>query len=449
MPAVGTVVEGWSSRFGFLMASIGFAVGLGNIWRFPYVTGENGGSAFVLIYLACVFVIGVPILMAEILLGRRGGSTPPGSFANLSQQAGTSPNWIGVGYLNLATAFSIVVAYGVVAGWVIYYLVQAISGGFTSLDSSASIGLFNSLTANPVEMMFWALVAMTLAGLIIAGGVRNGIERAVTVLMPLLFLLLLGLAVFNAFAGGMSETLAYLFAPDFSKLSGSVFLAAVGQAFFSIGVALAGMMMFGAYLPANVSIASSAIMIVIADTLVALLAGLVIFPFVFVNGLDPAGGTGLIFQTLPVAFSQMPGGLLISVLFFLLLSVAAVTSIVGLVEPLVAWLGERFGFARVPATLTIVGASLVIGVVSALSYNEWSEVSFVGRSLGNWIDFLPNQVMLPLGGLLIAVFVAWILPQTDSLEELGLDDGVFRIWYLLLKYIAGPAVLIILLTGLT
>ena len=443
-----SAAEGWSSRFGFLMASIGFAVSLGNIWRFPYVTGENGGSAFVLVYLVCVFVIGVPILMAEVLLGRRGASTPPGSFANLSRHVGGSELWAGVGYLNLATAFLIVVAYGVVAGWVIYYFVQAIGGGFAGLTTTASIDLFSSLTADSGSMMFWALVAMAVAGLIIAGGVRKGIERAVTILMPLLFLLLVGLAIFNVFAGGMSETLAYLFAPDFSKLSGSVFLAAVGQAFFSIGVAMAGMMMFGAYLPSNVSIASSAFIIVIADTLVALLAGLVIFPFVFVNGLDPAGGTGLIFQTLPVAFSQVPGGAVIAVLFFLLLSVAAVTSIVGLVEPLVAWLTERFGLARVTATAAVVGASLTGGIVSALSYNTWSSVSFGALSLGEWIDFIPNQIMLPLGGLLIAIFIAWALPRNESLQELGLSQAAFRVWYTLLKYVAGPSVLIILVTGL-
>ena len=442
------VVQGWSSRFGFLMASIGFAVGLGNIWRFPYVTGENGGSAFVLVYLVCVFVIGVPILMAEVLLGRRGQAIPPQSLARLAHDAKRNDNWAAVGYLNLATAFFIVVAYGVVAGWVIYYLAQALFGGFVGLNGDASIAVFDALIADAPTMMLWALAAMTLAGVIVAGGVRNGIERAVVVLMPMLFLLLVGLAVFNAFAGGMGETINYLFAPDFSKLSGSVFLAAVGQAFFSIGVAMAGMMMFGAYLPKNISISGSAFMIVIADTLVALLAGLVIFPFVFVNGLDPAGGTGLIFQTLPVAFGQVPGGSVIAILFFLLLSVAAVTSIVGLVEPLVAWAEERFGIARPLATLLVVGASLTGGVVSALSYNLWSAGELGGRSLGAWIDFVPNQVMLPLGGLLIAMFVAWVLPASDSEDELGLSSGLFKLWYGLLKYIAGPAVLIILITGL-
>lgn len=444
-----TGTHNWSSRFGFLMASIGFAVGLGNIWRFPYVTGENGGSAFVLVYLVCVFVIGVPILMAEVLLGRRGGYSPPTSFLHVARETGTTKVWSAVGYLNLATAFSIVVAYGVVAGWVIYYLVQALTGGMSGLDGASSNQMFLDLTANPWEMMIWASVAVAIAGLIIAGGVQNGIERAVVVLMPLLFALLIGLAVFNAFSGGMSQALDYLFSPDFSKINGSVLLAAVGQAFFSIGVAMAGMMMFGAYLPKNISIASSAFMIVIADTAVALLAGLVIFPMVFQYGLDPAGGSGLIFQTLPLAFAQMPGGWIVAILFFLLLTVAAITSIVGLVEPVSAWISERFNMARAPATALLVVVTLSFAIISALSYNAWSEVMVFGSSLGLVIDFVPNQIMLPLGGLAIAVFVGWIMPKALSAAELDLSPGQFSIWHNLLKFVSGPAVLFILISGLT
>ena len=286
----------WSSRFGFLMASIGFAVGLGNIWRFPYVTGENGGSAFVLVYLLCTFGIGVPILMAEIMLGRRGGLTPPSSVQSACQQNGLSTRWRYLGYLNLLTAFSILVGYGVVAGWVLYYLTLSVGGGFAGVDASSSNATFNQLLADIPSLILWMIVALGLACAIIYAGVQKGIERAVTILMPLLFVLLLSLTVFNMFAGGMGQTLEYLFTLDFTKLSSSMLLAAIGQAFFSIGVAMAGMMMFGAYLPKDVSIGQSAIIIVLADTSVALLAGLVIFPMVFNNGLDPAGGAGLIFQ---------------------------------------------------------------------------------------------------------------------------------------------------------
>ncbi len=443
------VVQGWSSRFGFLMASIGFAVGLGNIWRFPYVTGENGGSAFVLVYLACVFAIGVPILMAEILLGRRGQGTPPSSVGTVASASGLSQNWVSVGYLNLFTAFAILMGYGVVAGWVIFYLVEALATSFSGFDAASSRNLFSTLTSDIVALLFWTVVAFGAAGLIIAGGVKGGIERAVTVLMPLLFLLLLGLAVFNVFAGGMPEAVEYLFAPNFSKLSGTVLLAAVGQAFFSIGVAMAGMMMFGAYLPKDISITGSAFIIVIADTLVALLAGLVIFPVVFANGLDPAGGPGLIFQTLPVAFAQMPAGYVIAPLFFLLLSVAAVTSIVGLVEPIGAWVSERFALSRPRATALLLGVLVSSSLISALSYNIWLDVSLFGVALGTLIDFVPNQIMLPVGGFAIAIFAGWFVKREISQQELGLAEGAFQTWYRLLRFVVGPAVFLIFVGGLT
>ncbi len=442
--------QAWSSRFGFLMASIGFAVGLGNIWRFPYVTGENGGSAFVIIYLLCAFGIGVPILMAEIMVGRRGGLTPPSSMRSLAVANQRSERWAFVGHLNLLTAFSILIAYGVVAGWVLYYLFSAFFGGFSGLDGAASTAKFDALLTDVPTLIFWSFVALAIAGAIIYAGVEKGIERAVVVLMPTLFVLLLGLAAFNAFAGGMSETLTYLFAPDFSKVTAGTFLAAVGQAFFSIGVGMAGMMMYGAYLPKSISIGGSAIIIVIADTMVALVAGLVIFPMVFNNGLDPAGGTGLIFQTLPLVFSQIPGGDIVGVLFFLLLSVAAITSVVGLSEPLGAWLSERLAWGRHQSSLALIAAALTCSVVSVLSYNHWADVSAFGRSLNAWIDFIPNQIFLPLGGLLIAVFAGWFVLREESREELALrDDRMFRAWYNLLRIVVIPALTVILLTGVT
>ena len=442
--------QAWSSRFGFLMASIGFAVGLGNIWRFPYVTGENGGSAFVIIYLLCAFGIGVPILMAEIMVGRRGGLTPPSSMRSLAVANQRSERWAFVGHLNLLTAFSILIAYGVVAGWVLYYLFSAFLGGFSGLDGAASTAKFDALLMDVPALIFWSFVALAIAGGIIYAGVEKGIERAVVVLMPTLFLLLLGLAAFNVFAGGMGETLTYLFAPDFSKVTAGTFLAAVGQAFFSIGVGMAGMMMYGAYLPKSISIGGSAIIIVIADTMVALVAGLVIFPMVFNNGLDPAGGTGLIFQTLPLVFSQIPGGDIVGILFFLLLSVAAITSVVGLSEPLGAWLSERLAWGRHQSSLALIAAALTCSVVSVLSYDHWADVSAFGRSLNAWIDFIPNQIFLPLGGLLIAVFAGWFVLREESREELALrDDRMFRAWYNLLRIVVIPALTVILLTGVT
>ena len=438
----------WSSRFGFLMASIGFAVGLGNIWRFPYVTGENGGSAFVLVYLAFAFGIGVPILMAEIMLGRRGAMTPPAAVAAVSAAAGRSAAWAGVGYLNLLTAFAILIGYGVVAGWVLYYLLQAVTGNFADMTPARSGAEFAALLGDIPTLTFWTIVALGLACGIIYAGVQKGIERAVTVLMPLLFVLLLSLAVFNVFAGGMTEALVYLFQPDFSKINANMMLAALGQAFFSIGVAMAGMMMFGAYLPRSVSIAKSAMIIVLADTSVALLAGLVIFPMVFNNGLDPAEGAGLIFQTLPVAFAQMPAGSVVGFLFFLLLSVAGITSVVGLCEPIGAWLCERFNLSRPKAAMLLWLVLVLCSLVSILSYNLLAHVSILGMSLNGALDFLPNQIFLPLGGLLIALFAGWRMHRHQALDELAIQNpGLFSVWYNALRFLVVPAVVVILISG--
>ncbi len=439
----------WNSRGGFLLAAIGFAVGLGNIWRFPYVTGENGGSAFVLIYLLCTFAIGVPILMAELALGRRGEASPPRALVNVARAGDLNTRWSWLGYLNVLTAFAILIVYGVVAGWVLHYLYIAIGSGFAGSTAITAVELFDAVLAQPILLIFWATIALSLAGGIISAGVSGGIERAVKILMPTLFLLLLVLMVYNIFAGGMPATLSYLFEPDFSKITGATFLAALSQAFFSIGVAMAGMMIFGSYLPKDVSIGRSAIIIVAADTAVALVAGLVIFPMVFHNQLDVAAGTGLIFQTLPVAFAQMWGGQIVAALFFLLLSVAAITSIVGLMEPISGTIAEEFGCSRRRAAFASVASLLPFCVISALSFNHWQPVEMAGRSLANWLDYVPNQLLLPVGGLLIAVFVGWRVPVAISKEELGLTaQQGFAAWFALMRWLVVPAVLLILVTGL-
>jgi NSS family neurotransmitter:Na+ symporter len=439
----------WGSRSGFILASIGFAVGLGNIWRFPYVTGENGGSAFVIIYLLCAFGIGVPILMSEFLVGRRGAKSPPYAIGDVSVEAGLKPVWSWVGNLTIVTAFGILISYAVVAGWVLYYFYQALQGTLLTATPELAALRFEQALANPVSLIFWGAVALGAAGAIIASGVQQGIERAVKILMPTLFVLLLLLMIYNLFVGGMPEALNYLFKPDFSKVTGATFLAALSQAFFSIGVAMAGMMMFGAYLPKSISIAQSAMIIVAADTVVALLAGLMIFPMVFHNGLDVGAGTGLIFQTLPVAFDRMDSGALVGAVFFLLLCVAAITSIVGLAEPVTGYVQERLEVSRRRATVFTFGALLPCSMVSALSFSSWAGVSMFGQSLDYWIEYLPNQVMLPVGGLLIAVYVAWRLPKQMSCEELGITNPIgFSVWWTLMRFIVVPAVLIILLTGL-
>ena len=431
------------------MAATGFAVGLGNIWRFPYMTGENGGGAFVFVYLICAVLIGIPIMMAEVLVGRNGRANPPQAVLNITSNEGRASAWHHVGNLNLFTAFIILGTYCVIAGWVLWYLYKAVTTGFVDATAVSTTHEFVAVTASIGPMMFWTFLSLALTGAIIFLGVNAGIERSVRILMPTLFLLILTLVVYNAFQDGFGAAVSYLFTPDFSKIDGSTFLAAIGQAFFSVGVAMAGMMIFGAYLPQGVSITRCALIIVAIDTMVALMAGLMIFPMVFRFGLDPSGGTGLIFQTLPIAFSQMPGGHFVAVIFFTLLSVAAVTSMVGLMEPLVAWLDETTSFTREKSTVVTLACLAALGVLSVLSYNVISDVQFAGRDLNGVLDFLSSQITLPVGGLLIALFVGWQMSSKTLRAELtDLPEVIFTIWQFLIRFVLPVAIGVILVTGL-
>lgn len=440
----------WTSRFAFLMASVGFAVGLGNIWRFPYVTGENGGAAFVLIYLACAFLIGVPILMAELMVGRRGDAAPPIAMANVAKESGRSPQWKWVGGMGLIAAYTIEIVYSVIVGWVLWYLFKAVTTGFVGVDAGIAEAEFAGVLANNVGMLGWTLAGLAITGFIIYSGVKDGIERAVTFMMPLMFTLLVVLALFNVFAGGFGEAVAWLFTPDFSKVTFATVLAAIGQAFFSIGVAMGGMMTYGSYLPRSISISQSVFIIVIADTAVALLAGLVIFPAVFNYGLDPAAGPGLLFQTLPVAFAQMPGGAIFSVLFFLMLAVAGITSMVGLIESVNAWIEDRFGVSRHMSALIVVGSVAVFSILSILSYNVLDAYRIAGLNFNDAGDYFSNQILLPLGGLLIAIFSGWFMRREHSRDEFTtLTDTGYRIWHFLIRFVVPPVLLAIFVLGVT
>ena len=446
MVAVGNTM--WSSRFAFVMASVGFAVGLGNIWRFPYVTGENGGSAFVVIYLLCALAIGIPCLMAELLVGRRGGGSPPRSMAVVAQESGRSKGWSIVGGMGVATAYTIAITYAVVVGWVLWYLARALSAGFSGFDAGIAEATFTGLLTDNQSMMLWTLVGNVIVGSIIYAGVTSGIERAVTFMIPLMFTLLVGLSIYNYFAGGFVETLQWLFTPDFSKVTGATFLAAIGQAFFSIGVGMGGMMTYGAYLPQDFSIARGAATIVMADTLIALLAGFVVFPAVFHFGLDMASGPGLIFQTLPVAFAQMPGGAIFAVLFFIMLAVAGVTSMVGLLESVTSWTKERLAISRQQSALLVVGSVTTLSVISVLSYNVWESYQLMGLNFNELTEALYDTLLLPLAGLLVALFTGWFMHRQYSENELVDDARWYGIWRWLTRFIAVPAVAIILISGL-
>jgi NSS family neurotransmitter:Na+ symporter len=438
----------WSSRFAFVMASVGFAVGLGNIWRFPYVTGENGGGAFVLVYLLCAFAIGVPCLIAELMIGRRGAHSPPTAMATLAEESGHSPRWRIVGGMGIFTAFLISVTYAVVVGWVLWYLFKAISTGFAGVDAVAAETEFASVLSDSSGMVFWTVVGNLITGGIIFAGVKGGIERAVTIMMPLMFLLLILLGVYNAFTGGFRETLVWLLTPDFAKINGDTLLAAIGQAFFSISVGMGGMMTYGSYLPKDYSITRGAATVVFADTMVALLAGFVIFPAVFHNGLSPDSGAGLIFQTLPVAFAQMPGGHVFAVLFFVMLGVAGITSLVGLMESVTNWVDERFNMSRHTGTALVVLLVTFCSLASVLSYNVWADLRVAGMNFNEIADGLPSKIMLPLTGLLVAVFAGWIMARRHTEDELATTPLAYSLWLNLTRFLVVPAVALILISGL-
>ena len=448
MSAAGGATPHWSSRFSFLMASVGFAVGLGNIWRFPYMTGENGGAAFVLVYLVCAFGIGVPVLMAEIMVGRRGQGSPPSALAAVATASGGSRHWKWVGGMGLLAAYTIQIVYAVVVGWVLWYLFKALTTGFAGVDGPAAAAEFSSVLADNFGMLFWTLVALAITAAIIFAGVKKGIERAVNVMMPMLFFLLLGLATYNYFTGGFEEAVAWLFTPDFSKIGPDTWLAATGQAFFSFSVAMGGMMTYGAYLPRSVSITQSVFIIAIADTGVALLAGLVVFPAVFHYGLDPAQGPGLIFQTLPVAFAQMPGGQLFSVAFFVVLAVAGITSMVGLAETVTQWVDERFGIPRHRGALLVLGSTSIFCILSCLSYNVLDDLQLAGKNLNDTLDYFSNQILLPVGGMLIALFAGWVMTREASRDELGtLNAPGYELWHFLIRFAVPAALLVIFVRG--
>lgn len=447
----------WSSRAVFILASIGAAVGLGNIWKFPYLAGSSGGSAFVLVYLAAVVLVAVPILIAEMLLGRRGRSHPAGAIARLAVESGCRSAWGWVGGLGVIVAWMIMTYYSVIAGWALAHVWPTLSGGFAGADAAFTGAHFDALLASPVKLMAWAGVYTAVAVAIVARGLHSGIERSISLLMPVLFLALLLLVAYGLVEGQVAPALQFLFAPDFSRIDGSVVLAAVGQAFFSIGVGMGIMITYGAYLPGDVSLVRSAFLIAGADTLVALLAGIALFPLVFANGLDPAAGPGLVFVTLPIAFGNMPGGQFFGGVFFCLLVVAALTSSIAVIEPMVRWLIDRRGWSRPKAAWIAGGLAWVAGLATVLSFNlwkDWHPLGALGRfqdkTFFDLLDYATSNLLMPLCALLLAVFVGWRMRAEDSADELGLASRwPFLIWRnVLLKWLVPAAIAAILLAGL-
>lgn len=436
----------WSSKLAFVLAATGSAVGLGNIWKFPYVAGESGGGAFVLIYLICIAVMGIPIMMSEVMLGRRGRQSPINTMHTLSAEEGRSRYWGLLGWMGVLAGFLILSYYSVIAGWALAYVLEIAEGSFVGVDPEAVDSVFSELTSDPIKLLFWHSIFIMLTSFVVARGVAAGLESAVRFLMPSLFILLLVLVAYAMTQGHFLQGLKFLFQPDFSKLSGQAVLAAMGQAFFTLSLGMGAIMIYGSYLPQDASIPRTCITVALSDTVVAIIAGLAIFPIVFANALEPSQGPGLIFKTLPIAFGRMPGGTFFGTLFFVMLVFAAWTSAISLIEPAVAWLVENHGFSRVAATSISGFITWFIGLGTVFSFNVWAEYTLFGMTFFDVLDYVTANVMLPLGGVLIAIFAAWLMKGSSVRNELGLNHGpAYRGWRFLVRYIAPTGVILVFL----
>lgn len=440
-----TAPEQWSSKAGFLLAAIGSAVGLANIWRFPYTAGQNGGGAFVLVYLMAVLLVVLPILMAELLVGRRGQKSPPASIAKVAKEAGKSQHWRWMGLIGVAAAIIIFSFYMVVGGWTIAYVFKAGSGELANSSYAAITATFDGLNASPWQLFAWASSFLVITVFISAQGVKAGIERASRWLMPAFLILLMLMVFYAAFTGDFMSALHFLFIVDFSKINSSVVTEAIGQAFFSIGVGITNLMAYGAYLNRQTHIPSASVTIITADTLIALFAGLAIFPIVFAYGMDPSGGPGLVFMTLPFAFGQMPFGQIIGPLFFLLLFFAALTSAISMLECAISWLREKTGCSRAIAAMGCGLVSWMLGILSVLSFNVLSGVYpldffslFAEKTFFDIFDYVTSTLVMPLCSILVAVYVGWVLPKSITADELNAASHPtsYMLWRLLVRFVA-------------
>lgn len=431
----------WGSRIGFILAATGSAIGLGNIWKFPYITGVYGGGAFVLVYLVSVVIVGLPLMIAELMIGRSSKKNPVGAFKVLHRS--NSP-WQLTGWLGVLSGFVILSFYSVVAGWAMAYIFKSMVGFQGTADQIQS--QFGALVNDPIASIGWHTVFMVLCMGIVIGGVQRGIERWSKILMPTLFAILLGLMVYGLFfTHGGAQAMNFLFKPDFSKLSAEAALSALGHAFFTLSLGMGAMLTYGSYMRRDESIARDAITVSVLDTVIALIAGIAIYSMVFNYQMDPAAGPGLIFQTLPVLFAEI--GPWVSVPFFILLTFAALTSGISLLEVVVAYFVDERDWSRKKATLLLGGAIYIFGILSAIAAIK---VPFRGQDQGFFdiFDFISTNYMLPIGGLLTCLFAAWVMKRADKIAEFGSKGILFSALIFILRFVTPLAVLLVLLHGL-
>ena len=424
----------WIGKWTFILAATGSAVGLGNIWGFPYKAGTNGGGAFVLIYLGCILIIGLPIMISEIIIGRKAGNSPINAMKNVALESKKSSMWQVVGWSGIFAGILILSFYSVIAGICLNYI-------FISATSSGTISSpdqFSSVISSPVNLIIWHTIFMVMTALIVSAGIKDGIGRMVKILMPMLGFLMIFMVIYSMINGDFTKALSFLFEPDFSEITSDTLLQAMGQAFFSLSLGMGSIMAYGAYMPKDQQVVNSSFTVASLDTLIAMLAGLAIFPIIFAFNLEPNSGPGLVFVSMLSAFNQMQFGQLIGPLFFILLSVAALSSSISLLEPGVAYLAEEGILSRKRSAEIISFFIWVLGIGSVLSFNIWSDVDIIlGKNFLDSMDLIANQILLPLGGMLIAIFVGWFMKESLIKDEIGnTNNALYLVWRFFVKFVA-------------
>mgnify|MGYP001342792895 CR=1 FL=1 len=434
----------WIGKWTFILAATGSAVGLGNIWGFPYKAGTNGGGAFVLIYLGCILIIGLPIMISEIIIGRKAGNSPINAMKNVALESKSSSSWQIVGWSGIFAGILILSFYSVIAGICLNYIFIAAS----SSGAVSSPDQFSSVISSPVNLIFWHTLFIVMTALIVSAGIKDGIGRMVKILMPMLGFLMIFMVVYSMINGDFTKAISFLFAPDFSNVTSDTLLQAMGQAFFSLSLGMGSIMAYGAYMPKNQKVVPTSFTVASLDTLVAMLAGLAIFPIIFAFNLEPNSGPGLVFVSMLSAFNQMQFGQLIGPTFFILLSIAALSSSISLLEPGVAYLSEEGFLSRRNSALAISFFAWTLGIGTALSFNVLSDFNLTpGRNFLDSMDFIANQILLPLGGMLIAIFVGWFMKKELITNEVGyVNPIIYKLWRFFIKFIAPASVALIFIS---
>lgn len=440
--------DGFGSKIGIIAAAAGSAIGLGNIYRFPCELGNNGGAAFLLIYLAVVIFLGIPVMLSELVIGRRSQSNSVGAFKKLAPKSA----WPIVGYMGVLCGFLIFAFYSTVSGWTLEYIVKSVSNSFQGKNMAALEQDFADFHNKGWRNVIWQAVFILLTGFVVFKGVQNGIERYAKILMPVLLVILVILGIRSMTLPGAKEGISFLFKPDFSKINAKVLISAMGQGFFSLSLGMGVLITYGSYVKKSDNLTSTAFSVVLADTLIALLAGLVIFPAAFSFGVKPTAGMGLVFNTIPMIFNQMPGGYVFCIIFFVLLAIAALTSTISLLEVVVAYISEELHISRNWSTVVACVATMLIGCFASLSLMDNTPFTIGGKTVFDALDFVTANVMLPLGGILIVVFVGWRLGKSKFFDEVT-NEGKLRsplrkIIFFIIRYLAPLAIAVIFISGL-